>query len=160
MNKYWERSIRILLVGSLLPVLTGLAVSWWAWEWKAERTAFAENLRAVEARIRSLDNVEGGLRARVEFLDEIGLLHKKEFVLPASDEYHLRAVGKLSLVYDQRNPQNASAGHVVSVNRDRLTATAVMGLGRARSRGRSGFSGRVRGRRPRFATRRWRRADG
>ena len=131
MKNYWSRSKRFLVVGALLPVLAGLLVSWRAWDWKAERTAFAENLRAVEARIRSLDNVEGGLRARVEFLDEIGLVHKNECLLPASDEYQLRAVGKLNLVYDRRDPRNASAGHVVSVNRDRMTATAVMGLGMA-----------------------------
>ena len=131
MLNYWMLASRSLLLFGLLPILAGSVVGLQGWLWNEDAAAFVENLRGVEGRVLLITPDAGNLLVDVEYLNETGVRFTKQFKLDSRQEAELRAVGKVSLIYDLRYPQVAELGHVVSANDEKmmyLGMTAAGGL--------------------------------
>jgi len=129
MLNYWMLSSRALLLFGLLPVLAGSVVGLQGWLWNRDAAAFVENLRGVEGRVLLITPDAGGLLVDVEYLNETGVPYTKQFKVDSRQEAELRAVGKVSLVYDLRYPQVAELGHVVSANDEKTMYMAMTAAG-------------------------------
>ncbi|MFN0105667.1 MAG: hypothetical protein ACKV2U_26720 [Bryobacteraceae bacterium] len=135
MINYWVLASRRLLLLGLLPLLAGTIVGWRGWALKRNAAAFVENLRQAEGRVLQIAPGPDGALVDVEYLNEAGERFKKRFRVDGRHEAELRAVGKISMVYDVRDPRVAELGHVVSANAEMtlylgMTAAGVLlGLG-------------------------------
>lgn len=125
MLKYWMLASRNLLLFGLLPVVAGSVVGLRGWEWSRDASAFVENLRETEGRVAGIVPNAGGLSVAVEYWDETGVRFEKQFGMDSRQDARLKAVGKVSLVYDVRHPQVAELGHAVSANNERLLFVGI-----------------------------------
>lgn len=116
MLNYWMLAGRSLLIVGLLPILAGALVGLQGWFWNRDAAEFVENLRGVEGRILLITPEAGHLLVDVEYLNEAGVQFAKQVKLDSRQENELRAVGKVSLIYDPRFPEAAELGHVVSAH--------------------------------------------
>ena len=129
MLNYWMLASRSLLMFGLLPILAGAVVGLQGWLWNEDAAAFVENLRGVEGRVLLITPDAGNLLVDVEYLNETGVRFTKQFKLDSRQESELRAVGKVSLIYDLRYPQVAELGHVVSANDEKTMYLGMTGAG-------------------------------
>lgn len=126
MIDYWKLTNRTLLFFGLFPMLAGAALGWIGWSWKRDSAAFVANLQVTEGRIVRFAPDGGELEIDVEYVDGAGVPYTKRFRTPAGQEAKLRAIGKVSLAYDARDPRTAELGHVVSANNAMLADWAVV----------------------------------
>jgi hypothetical protein len=123
--KYWMLSGRTLLLFGLLPVLAGSLIGMQGWLWKQDASSFVENLREAEGRVLRIANGQDHLLIDVEYLNDDGVRYERQLKVDSRQAAELRAVGKVSLIYDLRYPQLAEIGHVVSANNARLLYLAM-----------------------------------
>lgn len=121
--------MRRLLLFGLLPLLVGSVVALQGWMWSRDASAFVENLRETEGRVLRIAPTADDLLVDAEYFTETGLRYTKQFKVDSRLEVELRAVGKLSLVYDRRYPQVVELGHVVSANNERVLLLAMAAAG-------------------------------
>lgn len=125
---YLALAKRRLLIFGLLPALAGLAVGVWGSVRAADASAFLENLREVEGQVIRVLPSDGNLVIDVEYLDEAGVRYERQFSVDSRMETSLRSVGKLSLIFDARNPAYVEIGHVVSAsNQQKLDLAMAAG---------------------------------
>lgn len=65
----------------------------------------------------------------VEYLDPDGVKYTQRFQMDTDEAVRLRAIGKVSLVYDQRDPRKAELGHIVSANNEKMVDILVLVVG-------------------------------
>jgi hypothetical protein len=117
MWNYLTLTIRPLARFCVLPVLVGTAVAAVGWDWQADSSAFLENLQQTEGRIRGEQPATGGkTKLEIEFTDIEGVPYKHSFEVTESEAAQLRVIGKVSLVFDRRDPRRAELGNVVRAN--------------------------------------------
>lgn len=126
---YWVLVGRGVLLSGFLPILVGTLVGLQGWHWASDAHVFIENLRETEGRVTRIARSNGELQLDVEYLDETGLRYTKQFSVDDKMESEIQQVGKVSMVYDLNSPRNASLGHVVSANNERLLLTSVAAVG-------------------------------
>lgn len=129
MFSYWILTGRRLLLWGLLPILAGIWVGWTGWRWRSESAAFVENLRPVEGRILRFAPQTKGMLLDVEYLDEAGIRYTSTFRVESRMESDLRTVGKISLVYDHRNPRRVELGNIVTAHYETLLHGGVLCVG-------------------------------
>ena len=129
MLNYWMLTSRSLLMFGLLPILAGSLVGLQGWFWNRDVAAFVENLHGVEGRVLLITPDAGHLLVDVEYLNETGVRFAKQFKLDSRHETELRAVGKVSLIYNPRFPQVAELGHVVSANDEKMMYLGITAAG-------------------------------
>lgn len=129
MFNYWMLARRRLLLLGLLPVLAGSLAGLQGWRWNQDAAAFGENLRAVDGRLLRITPEGYDLLIDVEYLTEAGVRHQKQFTVESRQESGLRAVGKVSLIYDLRYPQLAGLGDVVSAHHEKRLYMAMTAAG-------------------------------
>jgi len=129
MLNYWILTSRTLLLFGVAPLLLGCAVAWLGWVWKSESAAFVDNLRQTDARILQFLPGDNDWVIDVEYMDEEGRKYPAKFHVANGEEPELRAVGKISVVYDSRDPRKAETGHIVSANNELLFDTAIVACG-------------------------------
>jgi hypothetical protein len=126
---YWILGMRRLLLLGFLPLLVGSVVALQGWMWSRDASAFVENLRQTEGRVLRMAPGDHELLVDAEYFTETGVRYAKQFKVDSRLEVELKAVGKISLVYDRRYPQVVELGHVVSANNERLMYSAMAGTG-------------------------------
>ena len=129
MIKYWKLARRRLVLLGLLPMLGGILISSLGWGWKQKAASFVENLRGAEAQVLKIDSGPDDSRIEVEYLDEAGVPYRKSFQMESRQEVELRAIGKISVVYDVRDPKVVELGHIVSANSEVHMYTVVTAAG-------------------------------
>jgi hypothetical protein len=111
----------------MAPVLLGALMAVQGWLWNGRVAVFVENLQQTEGVVVKVPP-EGGW-VEVEYQDEAGALYRKSLEVASGVERQLRAVDKVTLVYDRRTPQAAEIGTVVSAHNERLFSGALAGAG-------------------------------
>jgi hypothetical protein len=127
MNQYWLLSRWYLLSCGAVPVVLGTLMAIAGWMWRESAAAFLENLQQTDGVVVKV-RPEGGL-VDVEYQDRAGVVYRKELQVDSRTERQLRAVEKVTLVYDTRTPDDAAIGTVVSAHHQTLYAAALAGLG-------------------------------
>lgn len=130
MLNYWKLArVRLLLYG-ILPMITGGVLAAVGWTWYQESAGFIDYLRTTEGRDLRIVPGDGGPRMEVQYFDEAGIPFTKQLPLDGRDEAALQRAGKVSLVYDARDPGSAEEGDIRTANRTRLghAAFAVTGV--------------------------------
>lgn len=116
MLNYWKLARKKLLLFGLLPLLAGTSLAWLGRQWYQRAAAFVAHVRPVEGRVLRILSTPDGPRVDIEYLNELGVRFKRQFPIEERREEELRSVGKVSLVYDFRDPRKVELGSVVSVN--------------------------------------------
>ena len=122
---YWILGIRRLLFFGLLPLLVGSIVGLQGWLWSRDAAVFVENMRGTEGRVLRIERNANDLLVDTEYFSEAGVRYEKQFKVDSHHEVELKAVGKISLVFDRRYPQVVELGHEVSANNERLLFVAM-----------------------------------
>lgn len=141
MFSYWILTGRRLLLWGLLPIVAGICAGWSGWRWRADSAAFVENLRTVDGRITRFTPQPGELLLDVEYWDEAGIRYSRSFPVERRMESNLRTVGKISIIYDRRNPHRVEVGNIVTAHYETLLAGSVLCLGALLFLGGLGFLG-------------------
>ncbi len=126
---YWRLAGRRLLLLGLLPLVAGVLVASFGWQRKSALSTFVENIRQTDGRVLRVEPDGNSLSALVAYLDADGVRYEKSFPIDSRDEQTLRAIGKVSLVHDLRDPRHARLGHIVSVNNYLLVYIGVTAAG-------------------------------
>ena len=129
MTNYWILMKQPLLLMGLLPIVAGTLIGWVGLGFLAQSAAFVENLQQTEARVLRFTPGDPKMLMDVEFEDSAGVRHAARFEVDESDAPHLRAIGKVSVVFDRRNPQTSELGHIVSANNEKFIDMALAGFG-------------------------------
>lgn len=129
MFNYWRLAGRRLLLLGFLPLVAGVLLSGFGWQRKSALSAFVENIRQTDGRVLRIEPDGKALSVHVEYLDVDGVRYEKSFPIDSRDEQTLRAIGKVSLVHDHRDPLQARLGHIVSVNNSLLLFWGVAAAG-------------------------------
>ena len=124
MINYWMLMKQSLLLMGLLPIVAGSLVGWLGLEFLAQSAAFVENLQQAEARVVRFIPGDSKMLMDVDYEDLSGVHHAARFEVDEADAPRLRAIGKVSVIYDRRNPETAEIGHVVSANNEKFFDTA------------------------------------
>lgn len=129
MINYWMLMKQPLLFMGLLPIVAGSLVTWLGLGYLAQSAAFVENLQQAEARVIRFIPGEPKMLMDVEYEDLAGVRRPARFEVDESDAPRLRAIGKVSVVFDRRNPQVAELGHIVSANNEKFVDMGIAGAG-------------------------------
>jgi len=129
MTHYWMLMKQPLLIMGLLPMVAGSLVTWLGLGFLAQSASFVENLQQSEARVIRFIPGDPKMFMDVEFEDRAGVRHPARFEVDESDAPSLRAIGKVSVVFDRRNPQSAEMGHIGSANNEKYFDMGVAGIG-------------------------------
>jgi hypothetical protein len=129
MINYWMLMKQPLLLMGALPIVAGALISWVGIGFLAQSAAFVENLQQTEARVLRFTPGDPKMLMDVEFEDSAGVRHAARFEVDESDAPNLRAIGKVSVVFDRRNPQTAEMGHILSANNEKFFDMGVAGFG-------------------------------
>jgi hypothetical protein len=129
MYRYWKLARKELLLACLLPLVAGIGIGAPGWLGYQRSAAFVENLRAAEGRVMGFLSTPDGRSVEVAYVNEAGLPFRRQFAVDAGRAQELRAIGKVSLVYDVRNPADSALGDIVSANQEKLLFAALAGAG-------------------------------
>lgn len=129
MNNYWLLRSRSLMIRGLLPLLVGVAIGVPVWRMHAGTAAFIENLRETDGRLLRVVPGESGPSLEVQYFNQAGVPFTKVFPVDERQAREADAVGKVSLIHDQRFPERSELGHIVGQNRELLVYRALLGLG-------------------------------
>lgn len=101
---YWQLSLRLILLGVLLPLSLGTTVALTGYFMTRNAADLAEHSDVLRARI--LDTEPRGDRYWVafEYLDETATLHRGEALLEGAGAVAARTAGFLEIRYDRRRP--------------------------------------------------------
>ena len=125
MINYWMLMRQPLCLMGLVPIVAGAFVTWLGLGFLAQSAAFVDNLQQAEARVVRFIPGDSKLLMDVDYEDLSGVHHAARFEVDESDVPRLRAIGKVSVIYDRRNPQTAEIGHVGSASNEEFLDKAV-----------------------------------
>lgn len=128
MNNYWLLRSRWLIIHGLLPLLAGVVISVPVWRLHAGTAAFIENMRETDGRLLRVVNGESGLALEVQYFNQAGVAFTKIFPVDERQAREADAVGKVSVIHDQRVPERSELGHIVSENQELLLYRGLLGL--------------------------------
>lgn len=128
MNPYWRLHSRWLIIHGLLPLLAGVVIAVPVWRMHAVTAAFIENMRETEGRLLRVVNGESSPALEVQYFNQVGVAFTKTFPVDDRQAREADAVGKVSVIHDQRYPERSELGHIVSENRELLLYRGLLGL--------------------------------
>lgn len=129
MKNYWHLAKVRLILTALIPVVLGIVLGGYGWNRKQAASVFVENMREGEGEVIRINSGLDESVVEVEFKDDAGVPYRKQFPISPSQERDLRAIGKISVVYDARNPQISELGHIVSANNEMWLYWGVAAVG-------------------------------
>lgn len=129
MRNYWLLTRRNLILFGALPMLAGLLIGIQGWFWYRNSASFVENLQEAEARVRRIVPGAGDLLMDIEYQDANGVTYAQQYPVDSASATQYRAIGKVSVVFDRRDPRKAEMGHIVSANNEMAVDLGVVGLG-------------------------------
>lgn len=129
MNEYWRLDYRRLTLWGLLPVVIGLGTSIPAWNWQQQTASFIDNLRQTDGRVLRINRLREDPTVEVEFFNQSGVRYTKTFRADRQDLLEAETIGRVSLIHDMRDADNAEIGHVVGENRQLLAYRGLLGFG-------------------------------
>lgn len=125
MIHYWMLIRQSLLFLGALPIIAGSLIAWMGLQYLSESATFVENLHQAEAQVLRFTPGSEKMSMDVQYEDLAGVRHTARFEVDESDAPNLRAIGKVSVVFDRRYPERAEMGHIVSANNEKAFDTAV-----------------------------------
>jgi hypothetical protein len=128
MKNYWLLRSRWLVIYGLLPLLTGVGIGVPVWRMHTESAVFIENLRETDGRLLGVVNGGRGPALEVQYFNQAGVAFTKTFPVDDRQAREAEAVGKVSVIHDQRFPDRSELGHIVGENRELLIYRTLLGL--------------------------------
>lgn len=126
---YWRLSLRVVLLGFVIPVSVGFTLALAGFYLSRNEADLAEHGDVVRARIRESETRGEQFWVAFEYLDELAQLHRGEALLQGPGAAAARTSGFLEIRYDRRRPELYDLAHSGRQSFDRSFRSGVLLLG-------------------------------
>jgi len=127
---YWQLSLRLLVIGFLVPISIGMTLLVAGFFLTQNASDLEDHGDVVRARVRQKEVQKDGLRVLFEYLDEQGTLHKGTSILRGSTAAGVQTSGYIEIRYDRRRPElfDISTNGTQSLDRSVRIGVLVSGI--------------------------------
>lgn len=128
--RYWVLAWKKLLLAGALPLVMGVALGYQGWaDWRGA-SAFLEHMRQTDARVVRVTGLgDAKAEAVLAYTNPEGVPYERTLIVDEQDAAEMRAIGKVTVIYDVRQPGQVEIGNVVSANTEWKLAWVILGLG-------------------------------
>ena len=126
---YWRLSLRVMLLGFVIPVSVGFTLALAGFYLTRNDADLAEHGDVVRARIRESETRGEQLWVAFDYVDERAVLHRGEALLRGPGAAAARTAGFLEIRYDRRRPELYDLAQIGRPGFERSLGSSALILG-------------------------------